>query len=139
MNRVSYNQKYYYSHLDKFKEYAIANREKIRLYRKEHATEARLMTQKWRKAHIEERKIQEKKSKAQKLAFFWSLKQKPCVDCKIQYHPVAMDFDHLPGYEKKSINGFAGMSKERLLEEIKKCELVCSNCHRLRTYNRVKT
>jgi hypothetical protein len=48
-----------------------------------------------------------------------------------------LDFDHLPGEEKLfSIGQGAkekGMTMEKLNAEIKKCELVCANCHRVRT------
>ena len=48
-----------------------------------------------------------------------------------------MDFDHLPG--QKKLCGIAEMVSNRftLLEiqqEMLKCELVCSNCHRIRTH-----
>lgn len=33
----------------------------------------------------------------------------------------------------------AGSSIARILEEIAKCELVCANCHRLRTWSIRKT
>lgn len=62
----------------------------------------------------------------------------PCVDCKIQYPHYIMDFDHLPQYTKirnlSFVNNFSTV--EAWLEEVKKCEVVCSNCHRHRTYMR---
>jgi hypothetical protein len=69
--------------------------------------------------------------------FIDSKKDKPCADCGVKYHPCAMDFDHLPGSEK-SFNISAGkkVSMKRLMAEIAKCEVVCSNCHRIRTHNR---
>ena len=65
------------------------------------------------------------------------LKQAPCTDCKQTFNPVCMDFDHLDGSAK--IKGITKMvnetySKERIIQEIEKCELVCANCHRLRTW-----
>jgi hypothetical protein len=50
-----------------------------------------------------------------------------------------MDFDHLPGTTK--IRGVSELvyiynDREAALAEIKKCELVCANCHRIRTYSR---
>jgi hypothetical protein len=60
-----------------------------------------------------------------------------CADCGYREHAVALDFDHLPGTEKKrdiarSVRGTRGA----LLREIAKCEVVCSNCHRIRTWRR---
>ncbi len=49
-----------------------------------------------------------------------------------------MDFDHLRDKKsKKSAVGLMAMqehSMKVILEEIAKCEVVCSNCHRIRTY-----
>ena len=61
----------------------------------------------------------------------------PCADCKIQYPYFVMDFDHI-GDKKWEINKLinTGNSK-RLKDEIQNCEIVCSNCHRLRTYKRI--
>lgn len=71
------------------------------------------------------------------LDWFDQLKNKPCVDCGITYHPCVMDFDHLFDKKFQLSNARANkLSKNKILEEIKKCELVCSNCHRLRTHNR---
>ena len=69
------------------------------------------------------------------------LKEKPCMDCGIQYPHYVMDFDHRDGDTKlttisKMIN-YHSYSKEKIIEEIEKCDLVCSNCHRIRTYKRI--
>lgn len=70
--------------------------------------------------------------------FVISLKQKACKDCGVQYPHYVMDFDHRDRTTKlASINEMINIhsySKEKILEEIKKCDLVCANCHRIRTY-----
>lgn len=65
------------------------------------------------------------------------LKDRPCVDCKQKYDPCVMDFDHLdPSLKEENINILKHrFSREKLLKEIEKCEVVCANCHRLRTKN----
>lgn len=65
----------------------------------------------------------------------WAIKSIPCMDCGIQFHPVAMDFDHREGKTLK-LSQAPYLSWEKVLEEIKKCDIVCSNCHRLRTLHR---
>lgn len=70
------------------------------------------------------------------------LKDAPCTDCKQKFPPIVMDFDHLPHSRKTS--GIARLirnthSMERIIEEIAKCELVCANCHRIRTSARSKS
>lgn len=62
-----------------------------------------------------------------------------CVDCGYRTHPAALDFDHLPGIPKCfNISGAASRSWASVEAEIAKCEVVCSNCHRVRTANRRK-
>jgi 5-methylcytosine-specific restriction endonuclease McrA len=58
----------------------------------------------------------------------------PCADCGNMFHPAAMDFDHL-GDKKFTISG-ADVALKTLMDEIAKCEIVCSNCHRIRTWLR---
>lgn len=61
---------------------------------------------------------------------------KPCTDCGGVFHHVAMDFDHLGG-KLFDVSDMIKHGKKKILEEIAKCELVCSNCHRVRTYERM--
>jgi predicted transcriptional regulator len=63
---------------------------------------------------------------------------KPCTDCKEVYPYWMMEFDHLK--DKKfniSTAAISGLTLEELKQEIDKCELVCSNCHRNRTHWRL--
>lgn len=67
------------------------------------------------------------------------LKRVPCADCMITYDPVCMDFDHLPGHKK--VLNISNLWREygswkKIEEELPKCEVVCANCHRLRTKRR---
>ena len=79
-----------------------------------------------------------KKHREKLINFVNSLKDQPCVDCKQSHPPYVMDFDHLDSTTKvDTISRLQRTgSKELIIEEIKKCELVCSNCHRERTYQR---
>lgn len=68
-----------------------------------------------------------------------TLKQgKPCADCGQTFHFAAMQWDHMPGQTKEGAiaNMAARTSKQKVLDEIAKCELVCANCHAVRTYER---
>lgn len=66
------------------------------------------------------------------------LKSKPCSDCGGTFDPICMDFDHRPNEKKVgSIASIvASRNEPRLRAEIAKCDLVCANCHRLRTKRR---
>jgi hypothetical protein len=59
-------------------------------------------------------------------------KQLVCVTCG-HNHPAALDFHHVE--QKKSNRKIHklvsdGHTKKRILEEIDKCVVLCSNCHR---------
>lgn len=71
-------------------------------------------------------------------AFISALKvQTGCTDCGYNRHPDALDFDHLPGVVKRSgISYLMRRSRQAILDEIAKCEVVCANCHRIRTWQR---
>lgn len=70
-----------------------------------------------------------------------TFKEGPCTDCGGSFPPYVMDFDHLPGTKKTLAVSYLanhGSGKAKLLAEIAKCELVCANCHRIRTHTRKK-
>lgn len=59
----------------------------------------------------------------------------PCADCGKHFPPVCMDFDHVHGGKVKNVSRLVGGSYrlDLIIDEIKKCEIVCACCHRLRT------
>jgi hypothetical protein len=61
---------------------------------------------------------------------------KPCMDCGVIYPPYVLDFDHLGDKLFNLSSQTHYTSLERIQKEIAKCDLVCSNCHRIRTHNR---
>ena len=64
-------------------------------------------------------------------------KSKPCMDCGIQYDFWIMQFDHRPGEVKKfNLSVAWWQSVKTIKAEIKKCDIVCANCHANRTYRR---
>jgi hypothetical protein len=93
----------------------------------------------WRRTRL--RRLELRRRRQEELRkWFHDLKRNiPCADCGAHFHPVAMEWDHLPGQKKfrEVSNLFRGTpSKRRLVEEIAKCELVCANCHAVRSYER---
>lgn len=70
--------------------------------------------------------------------WYWELKSAPCADCKSSYHPVVMQWDHVAEGKVNDVSRLVtnGSRKETILAEIAKCELVCANCHAMRTYKR---
>jgi lysyl-tRNA synthetase class I len=78
------------------------------------------------------------KQKAYLAQYIRDLKEKsPCMDCKEYYPYYVMDFDHVRGKKHKNVMELIPtLSKKKIDEEIAKCEVVCSNCHRIRTHIR---
>ena len=67
------------------------------------------------------------------------LKMNPCLDCGfVPVHPSQMDYGHR-GSKQYDVSFLVGKaySLEKILIEIGKCDLVCANCHRLRTVLRM--
>ena len=63
--------------------------------------------------------------------------EKGCMDCGYNAHPAALEFDHVSGKKLFNIGEEVGnRSREKLWEEIAKCDVVCANCHSIRTANR---
>lgn len=66
-------------------------------------------------------------------AILTAAKDKPCQDCGVKYPPCVMDFDHRPGEVKLFLVSRRWCGKQKVADEIAKCDVVCANCHRLRT------
>jgi hypothetical protein len=63
----------------------------------------------------------------------------PCADCGICYPYYVMDFDHMRDKKFNVARGTsAGWRLETIIDEVAKCEIVCANCHRMRTFRRSK-
>lgn len=77
------------------------------------------------------------KRRSRNRAISEEVKSKPCVDCGKSYPPYVMDFDHVRGQKIRDVAWFVGSgSVQALLDEIAKCDVVCANCHRERTWKR---
>lgn len=65
----------------------------------------------------------------------------PCADCGESFPGPVMHWDHLPGYRK--LDAVSSVARERhrdvALAEMRKCELVCANCHAVRTTERARS
>jgi hypothetical protein len=71
--------------------------------------------------------------------FLLEIKSDPCKDCGSSFHQACMDFDHVRGEKLGTISELSRrFGKDKLTEEITKCDLVCACCHRVRTYSRMK-
>ena len=115
--------------LVKQKEYHFKNRDRELIRMKEYS----------KKIGREKQNEDMRRFMAKKRQQLVELKNVPCFDCGLKFHPAAMDFDHREG-EIKSFNlgRLSNWNKKTLMIEVEKCDIVCANCHRIRTYNRIK-
>ncbi len=61
---------------------------------------------------------------------------RPCMDCGLFFPPYVMEFDHRdPADKLDKVSRLVHYKFSRMLAEIAKCDLVCANCHRTRTFN----
>lgn len=62
-----------------------------------------------------------------------------CVDCG-ESDTRVLDFDHVIGKKVANVSDLVNgsYSIEKIKEEIRKCEIRCSNCHRIKTMERRK-
>lgn len=64
---------------------------------------------------------------------------KPCTDCGISYPYYVMQLDHVRGEKDKDVSVLkASGHMAAVLRELPKCDLVCANCHAVRTWRRLQ-
>jgi hypothetical protein len=136
----------------KNKAYREANKENIANYDKAYYKANKEMLTAKKKAYREANKEKidakikawYKNAKEKKLRITDYLVKKygktPCMDCDKVFDWCVMDFDHRPKEAKEFAIGKVGNIKAtphaiaKIEKEIAKCDLVCSNCHRVRTW-----
>jgi hypothetical protein len=76
--------------------------------------------------------------KARNVAVVNDLKANPCTDCGGTFPVICMDFDHIRGEKLIDVSRMllTDYPLDRILAEIELCELVCANCHRIRSWER---
>ena len=110
-------------------------------YEKTHKKERKMWNDNYYRTNhkiIRERQnIRGRKLYAKKRAWLNSIKDVPCIDCNNKYPPECMDFDHINNNKEFTVSkSITQMSYKKLQSEIDKCEIICANCHRIRTKER---
>lgn len=109
------------------------DKEKAKAYAKRHY-------QQNKHSYIQSAKAHNLKAKQRNKQYILDYKlQHPCLDCG-ETNPIVLEFDHISDNKVDSVVQLAlkPCSLNTLIKEIKKCEVVCANCHRIRTHNRRK-
>lgn len=62
------------------------------------------------------------------------LSEHGCIDCG-ETDPTVLEFDHVRGSKRSPVSQLvnAGLSVDKVCEEILKCEVRCCNCHKRKT------
>ena len=64
-----------------------------------------------------------------------NIKDRPCEDCGGRFNAWQMQFDHVTGEKLDNVSTLARNGSTNLFrKEVKKCDVVCANCHADRTY-----
>lgn len=86
-----------------------------------------------RRAKVNETK---KKQREALMQYLREQKKCPCADCGQSFPSICMDFDHVRGEKTGDLSVMANqcVTIGILDAEIAKCDLVCANCHRIRTF-----
>ena len=59
---------------------------------------------------------------------------KGCEFCGYRESPHALDFDHIdPAQKEAQVSNMLTGSRKRLIAEVRKCRVLCANCHRIHT------
>jgi hypothetical protein len=122
---AGYWREYYKNHKEQrklaTKKYNERNREKVKANRK-----------KYRENNKE--KIRETQYAYRKKVREWFIEFKKTHPCEIcgESHPACISFHHINPEEKEIdlAHAYSSYSIKRIKEEIKKCQIVCENCHR---------
>lgn len=58
----------------------------------------------------------------------------PCADCGQRFPAACMDFDHKnPADKTAAVSMLSGRRWRTTVAEMDKCDVVCANCHRVRS------
>ena len=93
----------------------------------------------WYQRNKERINAEARRRRAKNRKLIQKAKSKPCADCGVEYPPHVMDFDHVRGKKRCHIAGMQHyLNVQYILDEIAKCDVVCANCHRVRTHKQRK-
>lgn len=94
---------------------------------------------KWYEKNKEEHSAKTRENKQRAIAaaqqFVWDyLSAHSCVRCG-ESNPIVLEFDHIRGQKKMHVSEMVrrGYGINSIGEEIAKCQVLCANCHRIKT------
>lgn len=134
------DKRYYEANKEKKKEYQrayhAANRERANEISRQYHAANKERAREYQAKYVPANRLRRKAERVErKLAAIARLGGR-CTDCKQEYHHAVFEFHHLDPTEKEyePYRLFAQKDQEKIDNELAKCVLLCSNCHRLRHY-----
>lgn len=93
----------------------------------------------WYERNQDRHKAEVKRHRQRRIAINQAIiaraKARTCADCEGSFPPFVLDFDHVRGCKEGNVSEMVRhVSPSVLRAEIDKCDVVCANCHRRRTY-----
>lgn len=88
----------------------------------------------WQQNNPERQKMNQRVARRRVLDYISSVKmERGCCICGYAEHPVALDFHHRGSDKVFTIGAFLRGRRDlnRLVTELAKCDVLCSNCHRV--------
>ncbi|MAH42137.1 hypothetical protein CL614_00160 [archaeon] len=116
------------------------DKEKERMWIEKNKERRKKYKAEWHQKNKERRNAENKKRREEFREWYFSLKRgKKCEICGYDKHFSALDFHHKNAELKES--SIADLitkttNKQKILEEVEKCIIVCANCHRELHYNK---
>jgi hypothetical protein len=131
--RRAYNKQYYEDNKEKAlayqKRYNEDNKEHIEQYRKDNKEKIRAQGKQW---HANNKEGIDNKRYTRNLEIF-KYKGGECAHCKLREpdHLEIYDYHHIdPSTKLYTVSNMMNGPMDRLIAEVDKCLLLCSNCHR---------
>ena len=108
-----------------------------RAHRSKNLTKFREQEKLYRLANLEKRQEQRRKRQVPVDSVVYEAKSRPCRDCGNTFPACAMQFDHVRGEKVANVAHLRNWENvPKVIDEIAKCEVVCANCHAIRTCKR---
>lgn len=135
-----YHQQYYQQHKEEIRERQrksrkanpASHKESSKKWVEEHKEQHKENCKQWRKANRDKCNSYERKFRGERREWFYSIKQElQCKECG-ESRWFCLEFHHRDPKEKEANLSaiYWRWPKERILEEIAKCDVLCGNCHK---------
>jgi hypothetical protein len=107
------------------------------LLHRTHGTNGRFVPTRTAEEILSYRRAKNKRNQERNRAYRNTVKlERGCADCGYREHHEALDFDHVRGEKRFQLAAVTCQSLAAIDAEIAKCDVVCANCHRVRTAQR---